>query len=33
MEGQIVEKKIKNKGSGGTNRREKNREREEWRDR
>ena len=33
MEGQIGEKKIENEGSGGTDRREKDREREERRDR
>ena len=33
MEGQIGEKKIENEGSGGIDRGEKDREREEWRDR
>ena len=33
MEGQTGEKKIENEGSGGTDRGEKDREREEWRDR
>ena len=33
MERQIGEKKIENEGSGGTDRVEKDREREEWRDR
>ena len=33
MEGHIGEKKIETEGSGGTDRREKDREREEWRNR
>ena len=33
MEGQIEEKKIENERSGGTDRGEKDREREEWRNR
>ena len=33
MEGQIGEKKIENEGSGGTDRGEKDREQEAWRDR
>ena len=33
MEEQIGEKKIENERSGGTDRREKDREREEWRGR
>ena len=33
MEGQIGEKKIENERSGETDRGEKDREREEWRDR
>ena len=33
MDGQIGEKKIENERSGGTDRGEKDREREEWRDR
>ena len=33
MEGQIGEKKIEDEGSGGTDRGEKDRAREEWKDR